>query len=213
MLPFVEATEDHGGKGDGPDPIGNFFEGDRFVGQGNGDKQRPAPGDVAILIDPANFRMARILQRRQAARQRTRRGMIVRRRHGLVQGFMRPLVVVLGAETGEASLLGRRSGGGGPRGVGFEDAVKLFVRPVLFGVPGIDALGHNPEADPPDRQGRQAPEARPPKRGPIVTANPKGRPYSANARSKRGRVTARVCAVRASQRSTKRLKPSRSVNG
>jgi hypothetical protein len=55
VLAFVEAPEDDRGKGNGPDAIVDFFKGDRFVGERDRNKQRPAPRDVAILIDAADL--------------------------------------------------------------------------------------------------------------------------------------------------------------
>ena len=105
VLPFVEATEDDRGKGDGPDAIIDFFEGDGLIGERDGHKQRRAPGDVAILIDAPDLRMPGIVERREPARQGPRRAVIVLRRDRLVQAFVRPVLVVLGAEAGEAALL------------------------------------------------------------------------------------------------------------
>lgn len=202
MLALVEATEDDRGKGDGPDPIVDFFEGDRFVGERDGDKQRPAPRDVAILIDAADFCVARIFERRQVARHRPGRQLIVRGRHGLVQGLVRAVVVVLGAEAREASVLRRRGGRGRPRGGSFEDRVKLFVRPVCSGWPGAIRSGTMPSRIHHTAKDESRPRPGPPNGGPLSLRMRSGNPYSAKARVRHGRVTAPVCAVSASHRRT-----------
>lgn len=115
MLTFVEPAEDDRGKGHGPDPIIHFFEGDIFAGERGRDKQRLPPRDIADLVDAANFGVARIRERRQLTWQRPRRGLIARRRHGLVQRLMRSLVVVGRTEPLKATLL--RAGRGGGRAV------------------------------------------------------------------------------------------------
>ena len=91
--------------------------------------------------------------------------------------------------------------------------MKLFVRPVLFGSARIDALGHNPEADPRTAKADKPLRPGPPKRGPRVTANPNGqvmlgkRAFEARACDGQGVRGQGVAAEH------KRLKPSRSVNG
>ena len=80
MAAFVEAPEHQRGKGDGPDAVIDFFEGDGLIGERDRDKEGRAPGHVAVLIDAADLRMPRILERREAAREGARRGLIVLRR-------------------------------------------------------------------------------------------------------------------------------------
>ena len=115
MLAFVETPEDERGKGDGPEAVVDFFERDGLIGECDGDEERRPPGDVPILIDPPNLGMPGILEWLQPSRHGARRGLIMLRRDGLLQAFMRPVVVVLGAEAAEAPLLARAFEAGGAR--------------------------------------------------------------------------------------------------
>src|SRR5437879_5979947 len=47
MLTFVEATQDDRGKGDGPDPVVDFFEGHGFAGERGRRTSAPAPHSVS----------------------------------------------------------------------------------------------------------------------------------------------------------------------
>jgi hypothetical protein len=89
--------------------------------------------------------------------------------------------------------------------------MKLFMGPVLFRMAERDAFRHDAEAHPPDRQPRQAPQPRPGKRAAIVAADADGQPVLGKRPRKRRRVTSEERVTNASQRSTKRLKPSRKV--
>jgi hypothetical protein len=94
--------------------------------------------------------------------------------------------------------------------------MELLMRAVLFGMPDSGPFRDDPQAHPPDRERGQATQA--PKPGlangaPLSLRIRCGRPYSANARAKRCWVAARVRLSSPSQRNTKRLNPSRKVNG
>ena len=116
--------------------------------------------------------MPRILEGREPPRQSPGRAVIVLRRDRLVQAFVRPVPVVLGAEAGEAALLCGGTRRRGPRRLRFEHLMKLLMRAVLLRMSRIDALGHDAQANPPDGERRQAPEAGPAKGRPVVTPNP-----------------------------------------
>jgi hypothetical protein len=44
-----------------------------------------------------------------------------------------------------------------PRGLGLQGSMHPFMPTVLFGVPGLDELGQDPEAEPPSRSGPGSP--------------------------------------------------------
>src|SRR6185503_3018233 len=74
-------------------------------------------------------------------------------------------------ETTEAALLSDGIVGWGPGRFGFEHRMKLFVRSILFRVAQCDPLRDDAEADPPDRQPRQAAQSGAGKRATVVAAN------------------------------------------
>src|SRR5262245_64050756 len=94
--------------------------------------------------------MSGILERRESAWIGSRRGLIVCGGHVIGEGFMRPVFVVLVAKAIKAPLLRRESGRRGPRRPGFEDAMKLFVRPVLIRAPHRDVFDGDPQPQPPN---------------------------------------------------------------
>ena len=120
--------------------------------------------------------MTGIFDRRHTARPRARRCGIARRRHLVIQGLMRPVVVVFPAEPREAAVLRAAIARGWPRRLGFQHPMKLFMRPILLGSAQGNALRQNPEPDPPDGQPRQAAQTRTRKRPAVVTAHPVGQP-------------------------------------
>src|SRR5439155_1169499 len=100
-----------------------------------------------------------------------RRGTIATGRHVVAQRRVRPLVVVFEAEAPEAALLRRRVARRGARRFRLEHGMKLFVRSILVRASEGDPLGDDAEADPPDRQPREAAEAGAGKRAAVVAPN------------------------------------------
>ena len=71
-----------------------------------------APRDAAVAVDATDFQMARILEGRQPRGNGRGEGCVHhRRRAGLRQRFMRPLVVVLAHKSGRSAAVGARAGG------------------------------------------------------------------------------------------------------
>ena len=71
---------------------------------------------------------------------------------------MRAQLVELAAPLVEAVLLSAPRRAGGPRAVGLERAVHAFMPAVLLGGGGLDQVGQDAEAHPPDREGREPAE-------------------------------------------------------
>src|SRR3954468_4153363 len=109
---------------------------------------------------------------------------------------MRPLVIVFRAEPREPTLLRAGVRRRGPCGFGFEHRMELLVRAVLLGVPQGNALGHNPEAHPPHREPRQAPDAGARKRTPVIAPDALRQPIFSEGALK---ALARGCVGRAWQ--------------
>lgn len=115
--------------------------------------------------------MARVFQRRECGRQGPKRRRVVRGRRVLVECLVWPVVVVLLAKSIEAPLLRRQVPTGRPRRLGFQRAVHALMPTVLLRRRGRDQLGQNPEADPPDRQGRESAHGRRRERDAVVGAH------------------------------------------
>lgn len=74
----------------------------------------------------------------------------------LPEPFVRSVVVVLGLEGAEAALLRREAALRRPGRLGLQRAVHALMAAVLLGMGELDELGVAAQADPPDRQRRQA---------------------------------------------------------
>ena len=92
-------------------------------------------------------------------------------RHDLAKRLMRTDVIVGRAEGVEPSLLSGAGRGRGPGRVAFEDAVHVFVAPVLFRMAAADAVQPNVESQPPDRQVRQPGQRGARKGDAVIAAN------------------------------------------
>ena len=196
-----------------PEAVIDLFERDVFTGERFGEKNGLAPGNRSHAGDAPDFHMPGIHDGRHRCRQGPPRRRVVGGRRLIAERFVRPLVVVLGAEAAESMLLRVQVRGGRPGGVGFEDGMKLFMRPVLIRAPGAMRSGTIPSRihQTARRDNRPSPI---PANGPPLSLRIRwGKPYSANARAKRRCVASRVRPSNPSHRNTKRLNPSRSVNG
>src|SRR5262249_29093270 len=89
-------------------------------------------------------------------RQGPGRGRVARCRGVLAQSLMGAFVVVLPAKGIEAPLLAGEVAAGRACGFGLESSVHPFMTTVLLGVRGLDELGVDAEANPPDGQAGQA---------------------------------------------------------
>src|SRR5579884_2034941 len=130
-----------------------------------------APAHLASLGHLAHLPVTPVLRPGNPLRERTRGGPVQRRRYLLAQRLMRALVIVLLLKLAKAPLLlahgaGRRLHGRFP-----QSAMHALVTAILLRVPGLDALTHNPQLDPPHRQFRQPVRPRIPERRSIVAAH------------------------------------------
>ena len=88
----------------------------------------------------------------------------------------------------EPDLLGAQIGARGTRGLGFQGPMHPLMPSVLLRRRGGDQLRQDPEPNPPDGQGRQAPERGRRERHAVVGADDPGKPYSWKRRRKIGRA-------------------------
>src|SRR5437867_7528755 len=95
---------------------------------------------------------------------------------------MRPLFVVLHLEPIERALLGTEARARWPSGLGFQSAMHALVASILFGPARQDALGTDPEPDPPDRQAREPTRRERRERWPVVGADRSRQPVLAERR-------------------------------
>ena len=183
----------------GPDAIHDLIEPDVVAGEGTAEEQHALmPRHTAVRSDSSDFEVAQIVEAWEARRQPARRGPVVHGGGGVIERLVRPVLVVFAPEPAKAALLGRRGPRRRPRGFRFEHGVKLLVRPVLFRMARQNAFRTNPQLQPPDGEMRQPPRPVLAKGVPLSLRIPSGRPYSANARLNRRRVSRR------SGRSTRR---------
>src|SRR5262249_58589714 len=106
-------------------------------------------------------------------------------RRFVVHRLVRALFVVLADESAKALLLRGAVGCGRARRFGFQHAMKLLMRAVLFRCPGAIRSGRMPK-----RIHQTASAERPPRPGlangpPLSLRMRSGKPYSANARANR----------------------------
>src|SRR5262249_4786337 len=136
-MTFIVSSERDRGEMDGPETIVDFLEGDRVPGERRRDKQRRVPPrDAAVAADQTDFHVPRIVDGRQPRRQDARRARVTPGRRFVVHRLVRALFVVLADESAKALLLRGAVGCGRARRFGFQHAMKLLMRAVLFqGVP------------------------------------------------------------------------------
>jgi len=89
----------------------------------------------------------------------------------LAEGFVGPFVIELVAEGIEAALLSPEVSFRWSGGARFERAVHAFVAAVVLRLAGLDELGEDAEADPPDREGGEAAEGVGGEGGTVVGAD------------------------------------------
>jgi hypothetical protein len=153
----VESAEQYGSEIEGPEAVVDFFEADVFLEQAVADVD-PAllPSDAAVFADLSDFEVSGVLGWRETWRQGSRGGLVEIGGRPVLERFVRPLVVELGSERIEAALLGGSVASGGSCGLSLQRPMHAFVTAVLLGMGGLDQLGTDPQADPPDREAREA---------------------------------------------------------
>src|SRR5438094_38930 len=134
-----------------PDAVIDLLEADGVLLQGVGNEEQSLlEPERPRVRDALHDEMSGILDRRQRAGVEPRRRPIPRRRRGALEKLVRPLVVVLGAESIERALLRRERSAGRPNRLRLERLMHPFVRAVLLRRRGSGALMLNAESQPPD---------------------------------------------------------------
>ena len=153
-----------------PVPIGDLLDANTLAGQRVADVHpASAPADLPIGQGAAHHGRGRIGEFRQALRERAGRGLMDGRRRVLAQGLVRPLGIVDRPKPIEGALLRparalRRLGR-----LFFQGAVHPLMLRVLLGMARGNALGANPQADPPYGQAGQAARAHGGEGRPVVS--------------------------------------------
>ena len=142
------------------DTIGHCFESHRLPNKGSADKALAAvPFDVAAIAHPPALPPTGIFHRRQLHRHQPIARPVNLCRNALAQCFVRTHLIVAPDPGAEASFLRRDAGRGRLGDIGAQDPMHLFVRTVVFGVSWPDKLHHDPQAQPPHTQAREAQSA------------------------------------------------------
>ena len=127
-------------------------EGDLMADKSFADEPEAAlPFDLAIAAYAAHRPVGGITGRLRLA-SLAAAGPINLGRWLLVQGFMRPLFIVLAQPPAGAFGLLHRVGRGWPGGGGLEFPVPLFMSAIIFRMPGTIELNFNAQGDPPGAQ-------------------------------------------------------------
>src|SRR5678816_4527440 len=118
---LAQAAESQGPEVNIPHPVVDLLKADVFAHADRGDIDPAAvPPDASVGADVPNLEPVRVFERRQPIRQRARPRGVARRRRLLVERLMRPLVVELGANAIEATLLPRAISCRGTRRLGLQ---------------------------------------------------------------------------------------------
>ena len=158
---LVESAEQDGAEVEGPDAIVDLLESYVLLDDAGADVD-PAllPADAAVSADAADLEVAGVLQRREPLGIGAR-GRLVEGGRGLVaEPLVGPLGIELLAEGVEETLLGSGIGGRRPGRLGLEGLVHPLVAAVLLGVGGLDQLGTDAQADPPDGESGETADRR-----------------------------------------------------
>jgi hypothetical protein len=169
---LIKAREWQGGEPEEVDTFINGFQRDVLAGEDFGQKEEAAsPADGSGGAHAAHLPGGGIVERRELLGVRAGRGRVVCGRRVAAEGVVRPFLVVFGDERRKPALLSAARGGGWPRGFALEDRMELLMRPVLFRMPRGNPFGVDAEANPPDGEAGEAPEAGSGKGRPVVAAN------------------------------------------
>ena len=157
----MESAEQHRAEVERPDTVVDFLESHVLVEQAVADVD-PAilPADAAVLADLSDFEVSGVLGLRQAIGETARRGLVELCGRSALKRLVRPLVVELESEGVKEALLGTGVSGRGPGRLGLEGSVHALVPSVLLGMGGLYQLRADAQADPPDREAREAADGR-----------------------------------------------------
>ncbi len=171
---LVDESEFDVAVADEPLALLGLLDRDRFADQRLADEDEVAgPLDAAVGAHPAHRGFVGIVGLAQGARVGARRSTIKRGWSGEVQGFVRPFVIVDGAEHVKGPLLLGERRLGRACGVFFQRAMQPLVPAVLLRLAGIDPLGAHAKLDPPHGKPRKPARADRSERRPVVRADRK----------------------------------------
>src|SRR5258708_8502211 len=137
------------------------------------------PFDRAGIAHAQDDKGARVFNVRHSRRVCAVRGLVELRWRALAQRLMRALIVVLRPEVLEGMLLSSKACPRRQCALAFERAVQPLVAAVLLRAAWLNALGSNPQAQPPDRQLRQPAQCPRSKWRSVVGANCQRQPVLA----------------------------------
>jgi len=129
------------------------------------------PLDLSVGTYPSHLRQRGVLNVSKLFGIQSRRGHIPTSRGDLAQGLMRAQLVIHGEEAVAPFLLSLGTGCRRVHDLLLEGKVESFVSSVLLRMSWLDALGHNPQLDPPHREVRQSSSTYGGKGGTIVGAD------------------------------------------
>ena len=123
------------------------------------------------VADAAKLEVTGVLGRLDSSWVRSRRRRPQRRGRFIVEGFVRPVEVVLGLEAIEFPLLPAKTRCRGARRPGLQGLVHSLVRAVLLGAARLDPLVNDAELHPPYVQSAQAMDSGRRERRAVVAAD------------------------------------------
>lgn len=157
--------------------------------EGVGDeKQLVLEAERAGVRDPLDEEVARVLEWGQPLGKGARRGRVPRAGRPTAEEVVWPLVVVQRPKPIEGALLRSEIGSRRATGPGFQGPVHAFVRPVLLGRGGVNALMLDAEALHQTLSCERPWMPHDAKGTPLSVRIARGRPNSRKVRSKTGRA-------------------------
>jgi len=171
---IVQLAQEHVIKVNGPDAAPLSFQSDQVSGKGFTDKTEASlPLDLAAIVNSAKGQWPGIARRTTAA-IRAAAVVIVTGWRLLIQGFVRPLMIIMMQPACGPCRLKRWVACGRARGLGLEHAMPLFMRTIVLGMSSSGKLHFNAQGDEPGTQAGQAHGSRRTKRTAVVHAQGPG---------------------------------------
>jgi hypothetical protein len=147
---FEQSPACEGAEGDIPDPIVNFFEADIFAKADVGNVNPwMVPSDAPMGAAITDLEAIGVLKRWPCMRHLPGGGCIAGGGGTQVECFVRPLAVERLTEALDAWLWRAAGGRWGPGGFGFARPMPACRTAMLLGCARVDALGEDPESNPP----------------------------------------------------------------
>jgi hypothetical protein len=155
----MESAQAERAEVDVPFAVIDLYQANLLVAQGLTDVYPVlVPADPAVATHPADLVVAGILQRGEVGGVGSRGRGVERGRRRIVERLMGAERVVLVAPPIEAALLVAPAVARRPRAFALERQMHALVPAVLLRGAGLDEIGDDAEADPPDRERGEAPE-------------------------------------------------------